>query len=292
VIILELVPLIGPRHLDSISFIFEAISLKDQITMIEIEQYTIQSGFEFNDSISLLLAVKAIKQSDGVIKIISHKSLIEIIRSVILLSSQYNETLRNYILQIGIYRKGNYLRNRNVDQMLRNSNLYDIMDEKVFVWWFQLRELSRENKSKRIDSNNPNTGFQGELLTYDFEKNRLRSTDNIQWLSLVSDNYGYDIKSQRDKDGQDMLIEVKSSVMEFDDAKFYLTQNEYSIMVKNIRKYVFYLWWNVKEKSGTGPLIIDSSVVAEKLASLIKNNISFSDCLIIPFSNLISDVSD
>ena len=55
-------------------------------------------------------------------------------------------------------------------------------------------------------------------------------------------------------------------------------------MNKNISDYVFYLWWKVNDNTGCGPMIIEGSILAEKLRSLIENEIRFTDSLVIPFS--------
>jgi hypothetical protein len=55
-------------------------------------------------------------------------------------------------------------------------------------------------------------------------------------------------------------------------------------MLRNLQNYVLYLWWNVEENTGQGPLIVEGSLLAEKLSSLQNNKIDFSDSLIIPFT--------
>ena len=88
------------------------------------------------------------------------------------------------------------------------------------------------------------------------------------------------------QNAEKLLIEVKSSKSDFLNAKVYLTRNEYKTMLRNLQNYVLYLWWNVEENTGQGPLLVEGSMLAEKLSSLEKNGIEFNDSLIIPFTVL------
>jgi hypothetical protein len=222
---------------------------------------------------------------DGVIITTKEIDLIKIFRDIILASCKNNHALRKSILQIGINRSGNYSRKRNIDQLLRNSNLYDIHDSGVSLWWFQIKEIDRKT-SPSVNTGNPLTGYFGELLTVKFEKNRLNTYDQIEWTSLTpnGDRFVYDIESVREERGHKMLIEVKSSKNNFAEARMFLTYNEYKTLNQNIQDYVFYLWCEVNNDTGYGPLIVEGSIMAEKLTSLIKNGISFTDSLVIPFS--------
>ena len=267
-------------------YIVAAISNHERFTLDELETYVNATNYEFNFSLDLLIASNTIHVSNDDILINTHEiDLINIYRNIILSSCKNNSVLRKSILQIGMNRSGNYLRKPNIDQLLRKSNLFDINDGNVSFWWFQVKEFDR-NSPVSVANGNPLTGYFGEFLTMEFEKNRLGSYDQIEWVSLTpnGDRFGYDIESVRNEIDQKMLIEVKSSQNNFVNARMFLTYNEYKIMNKNISDYVFYLWWEVNDNTGCGPMIIEGSILAEKLSSLIENEIGFTDSLVIPFS--------
>jgi len=266
--------------------IVAAISNHERFTLEELETYVNASNYEYNFSLDLLIASNAIRVSnDDIIINIQEIDLIEIFRDIILSSCQNNSVLRKSILQIGMNRSGNYLRKPNIDQLLRKSNLFELSDRNVSFWWFQVKEIDRESPVS-VANENSLTGYLGEFLTMEFEKKRLGSSDQIEWVSLTpnGDRFGYDIESVREEMEQKMLIEVKSSQNNFVNARMFLTYNEYKIMNKNISDYVFYLWWEVNDNTGCGPMIIEGSILAEKLTSLIENEIGFTDSLVIPFS--------
>ena len=286
-IFLESIPsLLEPRNLDSIRHIITAISAHDSFSLDELENYVTTSNYEFDISSRLLFSSNIIDMSsDGTIITTQDIDFIKIYREIIFTSCKNNHALRKSVLQIGINRSGNYRRKMNVDQLLRNSNLYDVHDSDVSFWWFQIKEFDRET-SPSVNAGNPLTGHFGEFLTFEFEKNRLNTYDKIEWVSLYpnGDRFGYDIQSVRGENGQKMLIEVKSSKNDFSDARLFLTQNEFKILRQNISDYVFYLWWKMDSDNGCGPLIVEGSMRVEKLISLIENGISFTESLVIPFS--------
>jgi hypothetical protein len=252
----------------------------------ELENYVLTSNYEFYNTYKLLCKCEIIgTEKNNVILNLSEIDFKDVYRQVLLESCKYNRDLRKSALQIGINRSGNYFRRENVDQLLRNSDLYDSSDDQVSYWWFQLKEFDREN-SITVNRGNPDTGFYGERLTIQYERNRLNNPSQIEWVSLLpnGERYGYDVKSFRQEYGKKLLIEVKSSENNFADAKVFLTRNEYKIMLRNLQNYVLYLWWNVEENTGQGPLIVEGSLLAEKLSSLQNNKIDFSDSLIIPFT--------
>lgn len=283
---LEVVPSIEPRNLDSIRYIISAFSNHEGFILQELENYVLTSNYEFYNTYKLLCKCEIIgTEKNNVILNLSEIDFKDVYRQVLLESCKYNRDLRKSALQIGINRSGNYFRRENVDQLLRNSDLYDSSDDQVSYWWFQLKEFDREN-SITVNRGNPDTGFYGERLTIQYERNRLNNPSQIEWVSLLpnGERYGYDVKSFRQEYGKKLLIEVKSSENNFADAKVFLTRNEYKIMLRNLQNYVLYLWWNVEENTGQGPLIVEGSLLAEKLSSLQNNKIDFSDSLIIPFT--------
>jgi hypothetical protein len=285
---LQFVPSLEPRNLDSIRYIVSAVSNHEKFSFEELKVFVMESNYEFNDSYNILHKCEIIEtEDDYVILNLSEIEFVDVYREVLFESCKYNRILRKSALQIGINRSGNFTRRENVDQLLRNSDLYDSSSNQVTYWWFQLKELDREN-STSVYRGNPHTGFYGERLTIDYEKKRLNSRSQIEWVSLLpnGDRFGYDIKSVRQQNGEKLLIEVKSSKSDFLDAKVFLTRNEYKIMLRNLQNYVLYLWWNVEENTGQGPLLVEGSLLAEKLSSLEKNDIDFSDSLIIPFTVL------
>ena len=285
---MELVPSLEPRNLDSIRYIVSAVTNHERLTYEELKTFVTNSNYEFFDTYKLLQKCEIIDTGDDYVRLnLSEIEFTDVYREVLLESCRYNRSLRKSALQIGINRSGNYIRRENVDQLLRNSNLYDSDSNQVTYWWFQLKELDREN-STSVGHGNPHTGFYGERLTIDYEKRRLNSRSQIEWVSLLpnGDKFGYDIKSVRQQNAEKLLIEVKSSKSDFLNAKVYLTRNEYKTMLRNLQNYVLYLWWNVEENTGQGPLLVEGSMLAEKLSSLEKNGIEFNDSLIIPFTVL------
>ena len=284
--ILEIIPSLDPRNLDSIRYIISAVSNHELFTLEELKIFVETSNYEFNESFKLLYHCNIIQTEDDRVSLnISKIDFIDVYREILLESCKHNRNLRKTVLQIGINRSGNYTRRENIDQLLRNSDLYESSDNQVSYWWFKLKDFDRE-KSNSANQGDSHTGFYGELLTMEYEKKRLKDYSSIEWVSLLpnGDRFGYDVKSTRNEQGEIMLIEVKSSKNNFIDAKVFLTRNEYRIMLQNVNNYVLHLWWNVEQNIGQGPLLVEGALLAEKLSSLKNNEIEFNDTLIIPFT--------
>lgn len=106
-------------------------------------------------------------------------------------------------------------------------------------WWDGLAKLIRQE----IEHQNDDTGRKGEELTIRFEKERTKA-DPV-WESVNSNFAGYDILSQvSDSDTHQVLIEVKASTQNINDASFYISHNEWGFASAgyNQKRYYFYLW--------------------------------------------------
>ena len=106
-------------------------------------------------------------------------------------------------------------------------------------WWDSLAELERVEVAQKKND----IGRSGEELTIDYEKKRTSATPT--WESINSNLAGFDIISQvSDTDTSQILIEVKSSPKQIQDASFFVTRNEWEFASNeyNKNRYFFYLW--------------------------------------------------
>lgn len=106
-------------------------------------------------------------------------------------------------------------------------------------WWDSIAILER----KETENQQEDVGRKGEELTIQYELNRTKAVP--VWESIDSNLAGYDILSQLSElDTRRLLIEVKSSTRDFQDAYFYVSQNEWSFASAgcNQNRYKFYIW--------------------------------------------------
>jgi hypothetical protein len=115
------------------------------------------------------------------------------------------------------------------------------------------RTTKPNNNSKpdyeKINRLNKKLGDRGEKVVLDFEKERLISTiykDQVERVSLKSDNLGYDILSY-DEDGKERYIEVKATRSKVGDANFFLSINELKTAQQK-ENYYIYLVYDILSK--------------------------------------------
>ena len=78
----------------------------------------------------------------------------------------------------------------NEQQCFASAGLLDLKSPIAIRWWDKLASLIREEK----DENLSKTGRIGEWYTMSFEQKRVDIEP--EWTSLVSDMFGFDVKSQ------------------------------------------------------------------------------------------------
>ena len=75
-------------------------------------------------------------------------------------------------------------------------------------------------------------------ILYEFN----RTNHKPKWVAIESNILGYDVLSQVDAENSEkILIEVKTSQRNLEDAVFYVSKNEWQIALK-AKNYFFYLW--------------------------------------------------
>jgi hypothetical protein len=107
---------------------------------------------------------------------------------------------------------------------------------------------NRTNNSKpdyeKINRVNKKLGDRGEKIVKDFEINRLNDlnrpdlAEQVDRVSLKSDNYGYDILSY-EEDNSERYIEVKATRSKVGDANFFLTINELNTAKEKPNYYIY-----------------------------------------------------
>lgn len=109
----------------------------------------------------------------------------------------------------------------------------------IVEWWDAITKTERQT----IEDLKNDVGRTGEELTIKYENERTKSEPI--WESIDSNLSGYDILSQvSESDNHQILIEVKSSIQNIENADFYLSRNEWDLAFADYNKnrYYFYLW--------------------------------------------------
>lgn len=138
--------------------------------------------------------------------------------------------------------------------------------------------LQRKKSSKRNKINtkpdyeqlarlNATIGKTGEEAVVLFERNRLKDVgridlaDKVEWVSLRSDSFGYDVSSFN-VDGSPKHIEVKTSSNSKDEVHFYISAYEYEKLIED-EYYEIYYVFNLHSKQ---PKVyyLDSKMLREK----------------------------
>jgi len=157
---------------------------------------------------------------------------------------------------------------KDVAERLKNS--VNDNQEYEIVNLTQVEPLKRDAKTIRIErkkirkidylkqaKSNMNTGYLGEMLVFEYEKERLSKigfpdkVDQVKWVSKESDSYGYDITSLDLIDGnlEKIYIEVKTT-KEKSDCDFFITENEIITSNKYGKNYYVYRVYNIEGKNG------------------------------------------
>lgn len=141
-------------------------------------------------------------------------------------------------------------------QCLESANLLQGFDFSIAYWWDEfLMKTFEEDARKRYV-----TGRKGEYLSLILEE--LRTKKKPILVSLDINFAGYDILSQTSaNDPKQLYIEVKSSILNWNQATFTLSRNEWDVFTKNKNSEI-YLW-----SFAGNPLF--SNVTYEELASSI-----------------------
>jgi hypothetical protein len=110
-------------------------------------------------------------------------------------------------------------------QCLSEASLLDGTDEEVVSWWDRLATYYRSIR----DDDKMLTGRLGERASFNHEIKRTISTPN--WVALDTNNAGYDLISRIDReDARRLLIEVKASQLDWEDAEAILTRHEWDVL--------------------------------------------------------------
>lgn len=161
-------------------------------------------------------------------------------------------------------------------EILEMADLLNFQDNEVLAWWHAIIREKTEINDEKLKS----IGLIGEKLTINFEISRIKSDNIIDadrkviWVSLISDEYGYDVLSKSgilfNEAGmeENIFIEVKSSEITNPSIfTFYITENEWKKAVEYGDKYLFYCWPGInilgKTSINKSPYIIPSKKIAE-----------------------------
>lgn len=176
-------------------------------------------------------------------------------------------------------------------EILEMADLLNFNDNEVLEWWHTIIKKKTEINDEKLKT----IGLIGEKLTIDYEIDRILS-DNITdaekkviWVSLISDDYGYDIISKSgiifDRDGieKNIYIEVKSSELTNPQFfTFYITENEFRKALEFGEKYLFYCWPGIsivgKSSLTMNPYIIPSKRITEIVPMNISPNCEWTKC--------------
>ena len=143
-------------------------------------------------------------------------------------------------LSKGINHAEDRISGEDVKQIFRELGLFPNSKnttKDVVSWWSKIRVLSLSQKDQRLSK----IGYEGELLSLEFEKKR--TGKNPEYKALQSDEFGYDILSIVSKSNLDPLyIEVKSSEKGAQRGSMFLTRNEFDKCIKYGDSYQFHLW--------------------------------------------------
>ncbi len=104
-----------------------------------------------------------------------------------------------------------------------------------------------------IAKHNASIGKTGEQAVFDYEKKCLiknghkELADRVEWVSLESDSYGYDIKSYNN-DGTERHIEVKTNTGSEDLVSFYISAYEYEMLKMDPHYEILYVFGKKHKK--------------------------------------------
>jgi hypothetical protein len=138
--------------------------------------------------------------------------------------------------------------------IFQSFNLFDIKNKKVKDWWVSLKSLNRSKNYKKLQE----IGSEGEEIILKYEKNRVKK-DPVR-VSLLSDEYGFDILSLKKRNSDDKIrIEVKNC--ENSNLHFFISRNEFE--KSNSPNYYIYF--------------IDSRDIQSRILYIFQNNLIKND---------------
>ena len=112
-----------------------------------------------------------------------------------------------------------------VAQCFRECGLLESQEPDIVAWWDSLSARRRHDTSAALLE----TGREGERLSVRYELERTGC--HPYWIALEYCDAGYDILSRTSRAApQKLLIEVKASRMEWSDAQFHLSRNEWDVL--------------------------------------------------------------
>ena len=119
------------------------------------------------------------------------------------------------------------------------AGLMDIpANDEVIEWWDAIADIERENDDYL------SVGREGERLTVEYESKRTGKSP--VWQSIETNLAGYDIISRCDNtdDSPEILIEVKASRKNLQNAYLVITRHEWEVAnyKNNVSRYFFYIW--------------------------------------------------
>jgi hypothetical protein len=110
-------------------------------------------------------------------------------------------------------------------QCLSDAALLDGTDDEVVSWWDRLAAYYRTLR----DDDRMTTGRIGERCSSEYELRRTGSEPN--WVALDTNDAGYDLISMIEReDSRRLLIEVKTSTLEWEDANAILSRHEWNVL--------------------------------------------------------------
>jgi hypothetical protein len=110
-------------------------------------------------------------------------------------------------------------------QCLSDAALLDGTDEEVVGWWDRLARYYRTLR----DDDRMTTGRIGERCSSEYELRRTGFKPN--WVALDTNDAGYDLITRIAKeDARRLLIEVKTSTLNWEDADAILTRHEWNVL--------------------------------------------------------------
>ena len=114
--------------------------------------------------------------------------------------------------------------------------LEPVPNNESIKWWDEVSTVIRQLHEQK----NNEVGRKGEILTIEYETNRVGKT--ATWVSIDTNCAGYDIRSHvSSADHRNLLIEVKTSSLSLNSAWFHVTSNEWTT-ASTSDNYIFYLW--------------------------------------------------
>ncbi len=118
-------------------------------------------------------------------------------------------------------------------QCLRDADLVHGTSEEVVAWWDRLAGYYRSVR----DDEHMVTGRQGERCSFEWE--RRRTAVEPVWTALSTNDAGYDLLSRLSKtDDRRLLIEVKASTLDWEDAEAILSRHEWDVLSRSSHAYL------------------------------------------------------